>query len=306
PARLLWARRDGGDRNPLTHPLARMASSRPDEAAASVPRARERSAAQLLGDIETAIAHGDTGRDVVLVIALNRSDRIDALTRAPDDRPVLDEIGRRMESVLRPADRYAFASREEAWLLLPRLTSEALAELASHSLIQSLSAPLRVSSAALPVRLRPSIGGGWATAGSHPDAMTLVGVAAEAAAQSLGREDHVRILRVNDDHASGLRRHEIERDLHDALERNELEVHFQPQIDLRDGRCVSAEALVRWRRSDGRAVDPSTIASIAEERGLILALTRFTMNAALRHAAKWKKQGFDVSLALNLSAITFG
>src|SRR5690606_20991160 len=115
PARLLWARRDGGDRNPLTHPLARMASSRPDEAAASVPRARERSAAQLLGDIETAIAHGDTGRDVVLVIALNRSDRIDALTRAPDDRPVLDEIGRRMESVLRPADRYAFASREEAW-----------------------------------------------------------------------------------------------------------------------------------------------------------------------------------------------
>jgi EAL domain-containing protein (putative c-di-GMP-specific phosphodiesterase class I) len=131
-------------------------------------------------------------------------------------------------------------------------------------------------------------------------------VASEAAAQSLGREDHVRILRVNDDHASGLRRHEIERDLHDALARNELEVHFQPQISLHTGHCVSAEALVRWRRADGRTVEPSTIASIAEERGLILELTRFTMNTALRHAAQWQQHGLELLVAINLSAITFG
>ncbi|MCD6672883.1 MAG: EAL domain-containing protein [Burkholderiaceae bacterium] len=276
-----------------------------EEPAIAARGKRERSAAQLLRDVDAA-APGDGARTVVLVVALNRSDRIDALARAAHDRPVLDEIGRRMESVLRPADRYAFASREEAWVLLPGLASEALAELASHSLLQTLSAPVKLAAQAQPIRLRPSIGGAWAPPGSNPGAGKLIAVASEAAAQSLGREDHVRILRVNDDHDSGLRRHEIERDLHEALGRNELEVHFQPQIDLRSGRCRSAEALIRWRRADGRAVAAGTIASIAEERGLIAELTRFTMNTTLRHMAQWKAGGLDLSVAINLSAITFG
>ena len=276
-----------------------------EEPAIAARGKRERSAAQLLRDVDAA-APGDGARTVVLVVALNRSDRIDALARAAHDRPVLDEIGRRMESVLRPADRYAFASREEAWVLLPGLASEALAELASHSLLQTLSAPVKLAAQAQPIRLRTSIGGAWAPPGSNPGAGKLIAVASEAAAQSLGREDHVRILRVNDDHDSGLRRHEIERDLHEALGRNELEVHFQPQIDLRSGRCRSAEALIRWRRADGRAVAAGTIASIAEERGLIAELTRFTMNTTLRHMAQWKAGGLDLSVAINLSAITFG
>lgn len=260
---------------------------------------------QLIGELTALAARRDGTCEVVLVVALNRPDRIDAMMRAPTDRPVLDEIGRRMESMLRPDDRYAFASREEIWVLLPGLASEALAEVASHALIESLAAPVRLSPDALPIRLRPSIGGAWAPAGSTVDAMALITVAAETAVQSLGQEDHVRILRVNDDYASGLRRHELERDLHWALEHNELEVHFQPQVDLRTGRCVAAEALVRWKRADGRTVAPATIASIAEERGMILELTRFTMNSALRHLAQWQRRGVNLSVAINLSAITF-
>ncbi|MCO5102147.1 MAG: EAL domain-containing protein [Burkholderiaceae bacterium] len=275
------------------------------ESAPVADDARERTPARLLADIAAAARDAGT-RAVVLVVALNRSDRIDALARAPEDRPVLDEIARRMDAVLRPVDRYAFASREEAWVLLPGLASEALAELACHSLIQALSPPVHLASEGTQLRVRASIGGAWAPPGSRPEAKRLVAVASEAAAQSLGREDHVRILRVNDDHASGLRRHEIERDLQDALAGNELEVHFQPQVDLRSGRCASAEALIRWHRADDRAVAPSTIASIAEERGLIVELTRFTMNTALRQMAQWKKLGHDLSVAINLSAVTFG
>ncbi len=278
--------------------------SRP-EAALAAQGPCERSPSELLADIGAAQARSGSARSVVLVVALNRSDRIDALARAPGDRPVLDEIGRRMQAVLRPSDRYAFASREEAWVLLAQLASETLAELASHSLIESLSAPV-LTSPTHRARLRPSIGGAWAPPGSKADPTTLVAVAAEAAAQSLGREDHVRILRVNDDHGCGLRRHEIERDLHEALARNELEMHFQPQVDLRTGRCASAEALVRWRRADGRAVSPATIASIAEERGLILELTRFTMNTALRQVTQWKARGVELGVSINLSALTFG
>lgn len=259
---------------------------------------------ELLREVAASMARAGTGRSVLLVVALNRSDRLEALARYGADRTLLAEVGSRIEAVLRPSDRYSFVSREEAWVLLGDLPSEALAELASHALIESLSRPISVEDRETAVRLQPSIGGAWAAGASTPEPMTLLAAASDAAARSLGRENHVKIVRVNDDHEAGLRRHEVERDLHGALAANELEVHFQPQVDLRTGRCVSAEALIRWKRADGRMVNPSTIASICEERGLIGQLTLFTMNTALRYQAEWSKIGVDVSLAINLSAVT--
>lgn len=259
---------------------------------------------ELVREVAACMARPGTGRSVLLVVALNRSDRLEALARYGADRTLLEKVGSRIEAVLRPPDRYSFVSREEAWVLLGDLPSESLAELASHALIESLSRPIEVDDRDTAVRLQPSIGGAWAAGASTPEPMTLLAAASAAAARSLGRENHVKIVRVNDDHDAGLRRHEVERDLHGALAANELDVHFQPQVDLRTGRCDSAEALIRWKRADGRMVNPSTIASICEERGLIGQLTLFTMNTALRYQAEWKKIGLDVSVAINLSAVT--
>jgi len=89
-----------------------------------------------------------------------------------------------------------------------------------------------------------------------------------------------------------------------ALDENELDVHFQPQVELASNRCLSAEALIRWTRADGRSVDPALIASVCEERGMIGRLTQFVLNTSLRYQTFWKSRGVDIAVSLNLSAVT--
>ena len=96
----------------------------------------------------------------------------------------------------------------------------------------------------------------------------------------------------------------IEDDLARALADNEFAVHFQPQVDLRSGRCCAAEALIRWRHPDGHMVNPETIVALCEKRDLIMPLTRFTLNTTLRHMSAWDAAGIDIAVAVNLSAAT--
>src|SRR5690606_22010083 len=130
-----------------------------------------------------------------------------------------------------------------------------------------------------------------------------VAVASRAADKAARRDDRVKVLQlVIDEDAQ--HRDEIERALRVALNDNALDVHFQPQIDLGTGRCLSAEALIRWTRADGRPVEPSLIASICEERGMIGQLTQFVLNTSLRYQQFWSSRGIDISVSLNLSAVS--
>jgi diguanylate cyclase (GGDEF)-like protein/PAS domain S-box-containing protein len=91
-----------------------------------------------------------------------------------------------------------------------------------------------------------------------------------------------------------------------ALERQELIVHYQPQLDLSTGRVVGVEALVRWRRPGVGLVMPSGFIAVAEESGLIVPLGRWVLAEACRQAAAWRQAGWpDLVVAVNLSAVQF-
>jgi EAL domain-containing protein (putative c-di-GMP-specific phosphodiesterase class I) len=96
----------------------------------------------------------------------------------------------------------------------------------------------------------------------------------------------------------------LDLDLERAIRANELEVHYQPQIDLKTGKPVAFEALVRWHHFQAGAVPPETIVGIAERTGLIGTLTFWTVNAALRHAQGWRNSGLQARLSMNLSIST--
>jgi len=85
---------------------------------------------------------------------------------------------------------------------------------------------------------------------------------------------------------------------------NELEVHFQPQIDLATNQCIAAEALIRWPREHPLQVSPAMIASICDNRGMIGQLTQFVINTVLRQQISWQAQGLDLRIGVNLSANT--
>jgi diguanylate cyclase (GGDEF)-like protein len=94
--------------------------------------------------------------------------------------------------------------------------------------------------------------------------------------------------------------------LHLALERHEFELYYQPQIELRSGRVVGVEALLRWNRPGHGVAMPGSFIGIAEESGLILAIGRWALREACRQAAVWQTSGGrNLAMAVNLSALQF-
>ncbi len=93
----------------------------------------------------------------------------------------------------------------------------------------------------------------------------------------------------------------VEDDLRHAIARNELELHYQPQVSADGSRIQGIEALVRWRHPVYGLIPPLEFIGIAEERGLIVQLGEWVIRQACRDAARWG----DVTIACNVSAIQF-
>ncbi len=104
----------------------------------------------------------------------------------------------------------------------------------------------------------------------------------------------------------GARLLSMRNDLARALDRAEFELHYQPIVDAHDGRVVSAEALLRWRRADGLQISPAEFIPVAEETGLILPIGLWVLETACANARQWNSGGLpNVAVAVNLSARQF-
>jgi diguanylate cyclase (GGDEF)-like protein len=103
-----------------------------------------------------------------------------------------------------------------------------------------------------------------------------------------------------------LERLELENSLRYALERNQLKLHYQPQIDLATGRMVAVEALLRWHHPDRGDIPPSTFIPLAEECGMITPLGQWVLETACRQAKIWQDR-YDkkLGMAVNLSSQQF-
>jgi diguanylate cyclase (GGDEF)-like protein len=98
----------------------------------------------------------------------------------------------------------------------------------------------------------------------------------------------------------------VERDLRRALEEEQFVLHYQPKIDLRSGHITGAEALIRWQHPTRGLVGPNQFISLAEERGLIVALGEWVLREACRQNTAWQQAGMEaLPIAINLSAVHF-
>ncbi|HTA35542.1 MAG TPA: GGDEF domain-containing phosphodiesterase, partial [Solirubrobacteraceae bacterium] len=87
-----------------------------------------------------------------------------------------------------------------------------------------------------------------------------------------------------------------------ALKRREFELHYQPKIDLRSGRVVGVEALVRWRHPERGLMMPMTFIPLLEQTALVGPVTLQVIDTALAQAARWRDRGLELGMAVNLSA----
>jgi c-di-GMP phosphodiesterase len=100
------------------------------------------------------------------------------------------------------------------------------------------------------------------------------------------------------------RRRELEKDLREALPRNQLYLVYQPQISYRDNRVVGVEALLRWQHPEHGLVPPDLFIPLAEQNGSIIAIGEWVLDQACRQLREWHDQGFsDLRMAVNLSTV---
>jgi diguanylate cyclase (GGDEF)-like protein len=103
-----------------------------------------------------------------------------------------------------------------------------------------------------------------------------------------------------------LRRFEIEEQMNGALERNEFEVYYQPQFDVKSGEIIGAEALLRWRNPVLGNITPDEFIPIAEHTGLIAPIGEFVIKQALHFLRTWRdKNQKDYTIAVNISPRQF-
>lgn len=103
-----------------------------------------------------------------------------------------------------------------------------------------------------------------------------------------------------------LRRHRIANDLRVAIDKGELSLVYQPQVDLKESRVIGAEALLRWTHSELGFISPAEFIPIAESTGLIKQIGMWVLDTACAEAQRWQDNGFkDLKLAVNLSPVQF-
>jgi diguanylate cyclase (GGDEF)-like protein/PAS domain S-box-containing protein len=98
----------------------------------------------------------------------------------------------------------------------------------------------------------------------------------------------------------------LQQGLAQALEQQQFEVHYQPRVDLRTGRIVGAEALLRWNLPGRGLLSPDRFIPIAEETGLIVPIGRWVLEQACSQNLAWQRQGLPmVTISVNVSAVQF-
>jgi diguanylate cyclase len=104
--------------------------------------------------------------------------------------------------------------------------------------------------------------------------------------------------------AASVERITLESGLRRALEDDGLELYYQPQVDMRTGAIVGAEALLRWRHAERGFIPPATFIPIAEDSGLILAIGEWVIETACRQAVEWQRAGLPkLPIAVNVSGV---
>jgi two-component system NtrC family sensor kinase len=98
----------------------------------------------------------------------------------------------------------------------------------------------------------------------------------------------------------------LESELRRAIDQNQLELHYQPQIDLASRAVVGAEALIRWRNPERGLISPADFIPLAEETGLIVPIGQWVLQTACSQAKRWQDQGYPpISMAVNISGRQF-
>ncbi|WP_372526221.1 EAL domain-containing protein [Piscinibacter sp.] len=261
--------------------------------------------ASFMEHLEHLIAGARVGGSqlALLFIDLDHFKRVnDSLGHLVGDT-LLRTVAARITVSLRATDIVARFGGDEFMVLLPAFAQRADVEEVAQKLLQAIEAPVNAEgrpisvTASAGVALFPSDGESSQEMIKHADTAMYL-------AKARGRAQHCFFdpAMASSAYAALV----MEGELAHALERDEFELHFQPQVSARDGSIVGAEALIRWRHPARGLLPPSDFIALAEQQRLMLPIGQWVLRESVRCAIRWHAMGLAVApVAVNLSTMQF-
>jgi diguanylate cyclase (GGDEF)-like protein/PAS domain S-box-containing protein len=255
--------------------------------------------------LSNALASARRQKDKVALLFLDLDrfkDINDSLGHSVGDL-LLQEVAERLKKWSREQDTVARVGGDEFVIVLTAAKDGADAAVAAERLMHAMSAGVVVQGRSLSI----SCSVGISVFPEHgADSETLIKNA--DAAMYCAKEDGGHNFRffTDDMNAQAVERLTLESSLRLALEKKELFLVYQPQMNIATGKIIGLEALLRWQHPELGLVQPDKFIRIAENSGLILPIGEWVLRTACSQARKWQDEGLPaVSVAVNVSAIQF-
>jgi diguanylate cyclase (GGDEF)-like protein len=217
---------------------------------------------------------------------------------AGDD--LLRVVAARLSGVVRDADTVGRLSGDEFAVLLEGSTLDITPELVAERIRDVLGQPIDLhGSDQRTLSVTASTG---VALGERSSADDLLRDADYALQEAKRQGKNCWVVFESSMQTAAQDRLELEMDLHEALERDELFLLYQPTFDLRSETIKGVEALVRWKHPHRGLIPPDVFIPLAEDCGLIVAIGRWVLRTACEQAAQWESYGFRLGMSVNVSA----
>ena len=248
-------------------------------------------------------AKGEARQVALLLLNIDRLQRVNEHFGHDAGDALLKELSSRLLALLVPGDTLARLGSDEFVMTVAQFADTDAIMVVAQRLMQHIAQPFRILDEE--VSVTASIGiSVYPGDGIGPDDLLKGADTVLSLIKSEGRNG-VRFLTAQMNiHA--LRRIALENQLRHAVERDELLLHYQPQVALDDGRICGVEALIRWRNRELGLISPSDFIPLAEDAGLILAIGEWVMFSACAQNKAWQDAGLPpMRIAVNVSAHQF-
>lgn len=233
----------------------------------------------------------------VLLIKIDYFRRINMIHGYSVGDSLLEEFSTRLQSASREKDFLARMGNAEFIMILPEIMNEGHSILAANKLLSSIEEPIIIEDKKLKINAHVGIS-------IYPDQAedinSLITKAETAliAARSTNKFYSIYSEETTEDE---LNLWDIQTYLDVALDNDEFELYFQPQVNMQTGLVFGAEALIRWKHKERGYIRPDIFIPVAEKTDQIHAITWWTINTAVRLIKEWPKTWIPLKVAINIS-----